>query len=341
MEWNGGGSDNFTPVQLVTRYYKNDGNKNLNTRKLNMKTIQYTAFGGSDVIKMAESEKPDLKDDEVLIKAAAVTVNPADIKFRTGSMQERMPVQLPFTPGLDVAGTVEAIGSKVVRIKVGDKVFGGKFGGTYAQYVVLKEEHTGIVPSNVSLNEAAALIVSLVTAYSFLVEHGEVEPGQRLLIQGIAGGTGAVILQMAKVLGLYVIGTASASGLEMAKSLGADEVINYKTQDFTTLVKDVDLVIDMVGGETQAKSFGVLKKGGKLLSAVMPPSQELAQQYGVEAKFVSSTYTYKKLDYGKQLVEDGRIKPQIAKTMKLEETAEAQDIVSAGGIDGKIVLEIE
>lgn len=306
-----------------------------------MKAIQYMAFGGSDVVKLTDIEKPVPNDDEVLIKAAAVTVNPADIKFRTGAMQQRMPVQLPFTPGLDVAGTVEAVGSNVSRIKVGDKVFGGKFGGTYAQYVVLKEEQTGLVPSNMSLNEAVALEVSLVTAYTFLIENGDVKPGQRLLIQGASGGTGLVILQMAKALGAYVIGTASSGGIALALSHGADQVINYKTQDFTTLAKDIDLVIDMVGGETQAKSFQVLKKGGKLLSAVMPPSQQLAQQYGVEAKFVSSAHTYKKLDYGKKLVEQGKIKPQIAKTMKLEDAARAQDIVSAGGIDGKVVLEID
>jgi NADPH:quinone reductase-like Zn-dependent oxidoreductase len=306
-----------------------------------MKAIQYTAFGGSDVIKLVETEKPVPKDDEVLIKVAAVTVNPADMKFRTGILQERMPIVLPFIPGLDVAGTVEAIGTKVSRIKAGDKVFGGKFGGTYAQYTVLKEESVSIAPSNTSINEAAALVVSLVTAYSFLIEHAAVKQGQRLLIQGIAGGTGAVILQMAKALGLYVIGTASAKGMELAKSLGADELINYKTQDFTSLVKDVDLVIDMVGGETQAKSFKVLKKGGKLFSAVMPPSQELAKQYEVEAKFISSAYSYKKLDYGRQLVEQGKIKPRIAKTMKLDDAAKAQDMVSAGGIDGKLVLEID
>ena len=305
-----------------------------------MKAIQYKSFGGSEVIMLSEIAKPDLQDDEVFIKAAAVTVNPADVKFRTGSLQSRMPIQLPFTPGLDVAGTVEAVGKNVSRIKVGDKVFGGKFGGTYAEYVTLKEAVTSTIPSNCSLNEAASLVVSLVTAYSFLIENGDVKAGQRILIQGAAGGTGSTILQMAKALGAYVIGTASADGMNLAKSLGADEVINYKTQDFTTLVKDVDLIIDMVGGETQNRSFGCLKKGGKLLSAVMPPSQELAQQYGVEAKFISSGYTFQKLDFGKNLVEQGLIKPQIAKVMKLEEAAKAQDIVSAGGIDGKVVLEI-
>ncbi len=306
-----------------------------------MKAIQYTAFGGSDVIHLNEIEVPTITDNEVLIKAAAVTVNPADIKFRTGSFQQRMPIQLPFIPGLDVAGTVLAVGSQITRFKVGDQVYGGRFGGTFAEFVALNEENIGLIPVNVSLNEAAALVVGVVTAYSFLIEYGDIKPGQRLLIQGVAGGTGSTVLQLAKELGAYVIGTASSRGMELTKELGVDEVINYKTQDFTTVVKDVDLVIDFVGGETQVKSFGVLKKGGKLLSAVMPPSEELAQQYGVEARFISSAYTHKKLDYGKQLVEAGKLKPMIANVMKLEETAKAQNLVAAGGLDGKIVLEVD
>ena len=148
------------------------------------------------------------------------------------------------------------------------------------------------------------------------------------------------MLQMAKSLGLYVIGTASQSGILLAKSLGADEVIDYKNEDFTNLVTDIDLVIDLVGGETQVGSFKTLKKGGKLFSGTMPPSQDLAKQYEVEAKFISSSYSYKKLDYGRQLVEEGKIKPQLITAMKLEQAAEAQDIVSKGGINGKVVLEI-
>lgn len=126
----------------------------------------------------------------------------------------------------------------------------------------------------------------------------------------------------------------------MVKSYGADEVIDHKSQDFTKLVKDVDVVIDLVGGETQAKSFVVVKKGGLLLSAVMPPPEELAKQYGITARFISSEASYKKLDFGKQLVEDGKIKPQIAKVLTLEDAAEAQDLVSAGGLNGKVVLAV-
>ena len=305
-----------------------------------MKAIVYSEFGNSDVIKVIETQKPTIKDDEVLIKSAAVSVNPADIKYRKGLMQQRLPVQIPYTPGLDVAGTIEAVGSNVSRLKVGDKVFGGKHGNTYAEYVTLKENDTSIIPSNVSFCEAAALVVPLVTSYSFLIENGEVKEGQRLLIQGTTGGTGQIMLQMAKSLGLYVIGTTSSNGITLAKSLGADEVIDYKSQDFTTLVNDIDLVIDLVGGETQINSFKTLKKGGKLFSGTMPPSQDLAKEYEVGAKFISSSYSFEKLDYGRRLVEEGKIKPQFITAMKLEAAAEAQDLVSKGGKNGKVVLEI-
>ena len=305
-----------------------------------MKAIVYTEFGSSEVIKIIATEKPTIDVDEVLIKSCAVSVNPADIKYRKGLMQQRLPITLPYTPGLDVAGIIEAIGNNVSRLKVGDKVFGGKHGNTFAEYVSLKENDTSIIPSNVSFNQAAALVVPLVTAYSFLIENGDVKKGQRLFIQGITGGTGQVMLQMAKSLGLYVIGTGSTNGIALAKSLGADEVFDYKNTDVTNLIKNMDLVIDLVGGETQVNSFKTLKKGGKLFSGAMPPSQDIAKEFNVAAKFISSTYSYTKLDYGKQLVEDGRIKPHRITPMKLGDAAKAQDLLSKGGINGKIVLEI-
>ncbi|HEV8083670.1 MAG TPA: NADP-dependent oxidoreductase [Chitinophagaceae bacterium] len=306
-----------------------------------MKVIQYIAFGGPEVIKFLDTEKPEVADDEVLIKVAATSVNPAEIKFREGEMQQRMPVTLPYIPGLDVAGVVEAVGKNVSRLKPGDKVWAGTFGGTYAQYAALKEDMVSLMPDNISMNESASLLVGVVTSYSFLVENGKVKAGDRVLIQGAAGGTGAVMLQMAKSLGAYVIGTASGDGVKEGKALGADEMIDYKTQDFTQLVKDVDFVIDFAGGNSTDKSFTVLKKGGKLYSAAAQPSQELAEQYGVEAKFISSAITAQKMDYGKKLVEEGKIKPHVVKTMKLKDAAEVQELVSKGGLNGKIVLEID
>jgi NADPH:quinone reductase-like Zn-dependent oxidoreductase len=303
-----------------------------------MKAMQYTAFGDSGVIQLNQVDQPQPKENEVLIKIAATTVNPIDMKVRSGTMQKIMPVNLPYTPGSDVGGTVEAVGKGVSRLKVGDKVFASTFGQTYAEYVVLKEEQTAVIPNNVGFNEAASLAVPLVTSYSFLVEGGQLKPGQRVLIHGASGGVGSIMVQMAKALGAYVIGTTSGTGLTLAKSLGADDVIDYKTQDFTQLVKDVDLVIDLVGGEAQARSFEAVKQGGKLLSAVMPPSEELAQQYRITAKFISSAPSHKKLEFGAKLVEEGKIKTQIAKVMTLEDAARAQDLVSAGGLNGKVVL---
>ena len=302
--------------------------------------MQFTAFGDSGVIQLNQVDQPQPKENEVLIKIAATTVNPIDMKVRSGFMQKIMPVNLPYIPGSDVSGTVAAVGSGVSRLKVGDKVFASTFGGTYAEYVALKEDQTALIPNNIGFDEAASLAVPLATSYSFLIEGGGLKPGQRVLIHGASGGVGSIMVQMAKALGAYVIGTASGDGLALAKSLGADEVIDYKTQDFTKLVKDVDLVIDLVGGETQTKSFEVVKEGGRLLSAVMPPSEELAQQHHITAKFISSTPSHKKLGFGAKLVEEGKIKTQVAKIVKLEDAAQAQDLVSAGGVNGKVVLEI-
>lgn len=305
-----------------------------------MKVIQYTGYGDSSVLRLNQVEQPQPKEDEILIKVTATTINPFDMKLRSGMFQNEMPVKMPYVPGSDVAGTIEAAGSRVSRLKVGDKVFASTFGGTYAEYVVVEEQRAALIPDNVSMNEAAALAVPLVTAYSFLIEEGELKAGQRVLIHGAAGAVGGIMVQMAKALGAYIIGTASGKGLELAKSLGADEVIDYKKQDFTKLVKDADLVIDLAGGQTLIKSFGVVREGGKLLSAVIPPSEELAQQHHITAKFISSTPSHKKLEFGSKLVEEGKIKTQIAKIMKLEDAAKAQDQVSEGGLNGKVLLVI-
>lgn len=304
-----------------------------------MKAIQITAFGDTSVLTMHGVDKPSPKANEVLIKIAATSINPLDIKIRTGSMQQVMPVQLPFTPGTDLAGVIEAKGEEVSRLKVGDMVFATTFGGTYAEYIVMHEKNVSTIPQNVKLDEAVALAVPLSTAYTLLVDE-PVEAGQRILIHGAAGAVGAVAVQMAKALGAYVIGTATGEGLALLKSLGADEVIDYKNQDFSSTVKDVDRVLDLVGGETQKKSYAILKKGGTLLSTVMPTSDELAQQYGISAKFVNSMPSLKKLTFGKNMVEENKIKPHIAKTLKLEDAALAQDLVSKGGLNGKIVLEV-
>ena len=307
-----------------------------------MKAIQYKAFGKSDVLELAEVAKPTItNDNEVLIKVKAATINPFDIKVRSGFMQKMMPVQLPFIPGSDPAGIVEAVGAKVSHVKVGDEVLASSTGGAYAEYVIVKDDKVLLKPATLSFAEAASLVVPIGTSQTILFNEGKLAKGQRVFIQGASGAVGGIMIQMAKAIGAYVIGTASGKGLDFIKSLGADEAIDYKTKDFTVTIKDIDLVVDGAGGEAQPKLFETLKKGGKLISIVMPPSTELAAKYGVEAKFISSTINAKTIEPGLQLLKEGKLKPHVSKAFKLEEAAQAQDYVSAGGVNGKVVLEVQ
>ncbi len=306
-----------------------------------MKAIQYKAFGKSDVLELIQVAKPRIQENEVLIKVKATTINPLDMKIRSGDMQKIMPVPLPFIPGLDAAGIVEAIGNKVTRFKVGDEVFATTSAGSYAEYLAANEDQVALKPNTISCNEAASLAIPLATSYAVLLEAGQIQAGQKVLIQGASGAVGSIMVQMAKALGAYVIGTASGIGVDMIRNLGADEGIDYKTQDFTELVKEMDLVADLVGGETQLKSFEVLRKNGKLLSIVTPPPAELAEKFNVVAQFVFSNSSHKKLEFGVQLLEQGKIKAVIAKVTSLAQAAQAQDWVSAGGVNGKVILEID
>lgn len=304
-----------------------------------MKAIQYNAFGGSEVINLVEISTPEIKSEfEVLIQVKAASINPLDIKIRMGYMQKMRPVQLPFTPGLDASGIIVAIGTGVTRCKVGDEVIVATMGNAYAEFVVANENFVSLKPKNISFEEATSLVVNIGTAQTILFAEGKLEKGQKVLIQGAAGSVGSTMVQLAKNNGLYIIATASGKGLELVKSLGADEVIDYKTQDVSTLIKDVNLVADCAGGESQAKLFEVLKSGGKLLSIAGMPSPELAAKYNVDARFISSDLSAKSLEIGLSLVSEGKLKAIVSKTFKLEESAQAQDFVSAGGVNGKVVL---
>lgn len=306
-----------------------------------MKAIQYKAFGGSDVIELIESPTPVIKNEhDVLIKIKAASVNPLDVKIRSGILQEIRPVDLPFIPGNDATGVVVGVGSGVRKFNEGDEVIVITTEGTYTEYMVVNERAVSLKPKNISFVEAASIAVNITAAQSTLFIEGKLEKGQKVLIQGGAGAVGAAMVQMAKYQGAYVIATASGKGLELLKSIGADEAIDYKSQDVTALVKNVDLIADCAGGESQAKLFEVLKPGGTLLSLVSPPSPELAQKFKVEARFVFSDLSAKTLDVGLDLVKAGMLKPFVTRTFKLEEAAQAQDFLSAGGVNGKVVLTV-
>ena len=307
-----------------------------------MKAIQYRDYGNSEVIELVEIPTPTIQNEnDILVKVKAAGINPIDMKIRMGLMKTVRPVEMPFTPGGEASGVIVGVGKAVSKFKVGDEVIALTKKNAYAQFVIVNEDFVLMKPKGLSFVEAASIGVTMGTVESVLFIEGKLQRGQKVLIQGGAGAVGAAMIQMAKAAGAYVIATASGKGLELAESLGADKVIDYKSQDVTELIKNVDLVVDTAGGEAQDKLFMVMKPGGQLLSIVVPPSQQLASKYHIEAKFVASEISVKTLQNGIDLIAEGKFKPIVSKTFKLEEAAAAQNFLSAGGVNGKVVLIVE
>jgi NADPH:quinone reductase-like Zn-dependent oxidoreductase len=307
-----------------------------------MKAIQYKDYGSSAVIELVEIPKPSIQNEnEVLIQIKATGINPIDMKIRTGIMKKMRPVEMPFIPGGEASGIIVAIGSAVSKFKVGDEVIALTKTSAYAQYVTVNENAVVLKPQSLSFVEAASISVNIGTAQSVLFTEGKLEKGQKVLIQGGGGAVGGAMIQMAKAAGAYVIATASGNGVALAKSLGADEVIDYKLDDVSTIVTAVDLVADTAGGEAQEKLFQVLNPEGRLLSIVSPPSLQLAEKFNVQARFIASNISPMTLENGIELIETGKFKTIVSKIFKLEEAAIAQDFLTAGGVNGKIVLLVE
>ncbi len=304
-----------------------------------MKAIRIHEYGGADVLRYEDAPMPELQPDDVLIRVAAASFNPIDAKIRQGFMQEHLPKPLPFVLGWDCAGTVEKIGGEVSRFSVGDEVFTmPEFarGGTYAEFVAVNEHQVARKPQTLSMVEAAALPMTAQTALTAL-KTADLKSGQTILIHGGAGGVGTMAIQMAKALGASVITTASGSGIELVKDLGADEVIDYKTTKFNDVVRDVDVVLDLLGGQTQEDSWGVLKPGGVLIATAFPPAQEKAAQYGVRATFIFTQPSSAALEEIAALVEGGNLRPVISAEISL---ANARQVHEAKGGNGKTVLRI-
>lgn len=306
-----------------------------------MKAIQYNDYGNSDVLEQVDVPVPSVQNgNDVLVQVKAAGVNPIDIKIRMGFMKAVRPVEMPFIPGGEAAGIIVAIGDDVSAFKVGDEVIALTRTNAYAEYVTANESLVVPKPQGLSFAEAASIGVNIGTAESVLFIAGKLQKGQSVLIQGGSGAVGGAMVQMAKAAGAYVIATASGKGVALAKSFGADEVIDYKLKDVARLIKDIDLVADTAGGEAQTKLFQVLKPGGMLLSIVVPPSQELAEQYEVKASFVASNISAQTLQNGIELLKIGKFKPVVSKIFKLGEAAVAQDFLTAGGVNGKVILTI-
>ncbi len=305
-----------------------------------MKAIRIHEYGDASVLRYEDADKPVVLPNDVLIRVIATSFNLIDAKIRQGFMQEMLPKPFPIVLGWDCAGIVAEIGENVAKFKVGDEVYTmPEFarGGTYAEFVAVDESQIALKPKTLSFVESATLPMVAQTALT-AIETSQLEANQRILIHGGAGGVGSNAIQIAKALGAYVITTASGEGVELVKSLGADEVIDYKTTNFKDVAKDVDVVLDVLGGQTQDDSWQVMKKGGILIATAFPPNQEKAQQFGVRAAFIFTQPRGESLEKIAQMVDQQQIRPNVGTELIL---ADAQKAHEAKGGNGKIVIRVE
>ena len=276
----------------------------------------------------------------MLVRVHAAGVNPIDWKLRAGYLQAFMPVELPHIPGFDLAGTIEALGPGVTDLAVGDDVF-GRGAGTYAQYAVAPATTLARKPAPISFEQAATLPVGGVTAWAGLFEAAELEPGQRLLVHGGAGGVGSFVVQLAHWKGAHVIATASAANADFVRSLGADEVVDYEAVRFEDVVSDIDVVYDTVGGEVTERSWGVLKPGGILVVIAGMPDTATAEARGVRTSGTNAPeVTSPILQELAGLAAAGDLRPQVGPAFSLADAAGAHALSETGHGRGRIVLNV-
>lgn len=310
------------------------------TEKATMKAVVIHRFGGPDQLKIEQVPIPKPGAQDILVRVHAAGVNPVDWKLREGLMPS---AKLPMTMGIDFSGTVEAVGEAVKQFNVGEEVFGQVEAddiGSYGEFCISPESACASKPEGVDHVHAAALPVAALTAWQGLFDIGKVEPGQKILIHAAAGGVGSFAVQLAKWKKAWVIGTASTQSLATARNLGVDEVVDYRRMKFEEVVRDVDMVLDLIGGDTQERSFKVLKRGGILVSTVQPPSQQKLEQFGVCGVMMRQKPNGTQLQKIGELVASGIVKVNIEAVMHLEEARAAQERSQSGHAHGKIVLDV-
>ncbi len=307
--------------------------------------VRLTHFGGPDVVQVEAIAVPSVQDDAVLVKVAAASVNPVDYKIREGKFVAITADKLPITLGRDLAGTIAAFGGSAdAKLNVGDSVFAhiGIDRGAQAEYVIVKASELVAAPRSIDLIHAAAVPLAAMTAWQGLFDQGGLKSGQRVLIHGGAGGVGHLAVQFAKAKGATVFTTAGADDLDFVRSLGADTVIDYKAERFENIARDIDLVLDLVGGETQDRSWGVLREGGMLVSTLAAPDQEKAAAHKVRAapRWMAQPNAAQLREIA-ELIDAGKVKVEVAETFPLDQVRAAQQRLEQGHLRGKIVLTLE
>lgn len=303
-------------------------------------------YGNSEVVEINQTSEPnDPSVGKVLVKVKAAGVNPADWKIREGYMQQMIPLQFPSTMGMDFSGIVEKVGESVSDLKPGDEVYGqagmiSGGSGAFADIAMADADRIAHKPKKLTHQEAAGLPLVGVSAWQALVENMGLSTGQKILIHGGAGGIGSIAIQLAKQLGAFVATTVRANDMQYVKELGADEIIDYQTQNFDELLHDYDAVYDNVGGETYARSFKILKKGGIIVSMLEQPNQQLMEQFGVKAIFQFTQVNRDRLTKLAQWVDQDNIRVNVDRAFPLEEAGKALDYQKDVHSRGKVVVEI-
>jgi NADPH:quinone reductase-like Zn-dependent oxidoreductase len=332
-----------------------------------MKAFLIDRYGKKETGRIGDAPQPPLRDDDVLIRVHAASVNALDTKIRTGEFKLILPYRLPLVLGNDVAGTVERVGAGVRQFKPGDEVYARPDDdriGTFAKFIAIKATSVALKPGNLGMVEAASLPLVALTAWQALVETAQLKPGQKVFIQAGSGGVGTVAIQLAKHLGAFVATTTSTANVGWVKALGADVVIDYKQQDFATELADYDVVLNSLGKDELTRSLKILKPGGHLISISGPPTptfatarglawplkqvmrllshgiRSKAEQKGVTYTFVFMRASGQQLGEITSLVEVGAIRPVIDRVFPFQETQSALAHVESGRAKGKVVVEM-
>lgn len=302
-----------------------------------MIAVRAHRYGGSDVLIVEDAPRPVPGRREVLVRVHAAGVNPADWKMRAGYFKDFMPMRMPFVLGQDVAGVIEETGPGVTRLTHCDAVY-GIADGSYAEYAVAREDALALKPRSLDFPAAASVPLAAMTAWQALFGVARLEEGQTVLIHGGAGGVGTFAVQLAKWKGAKVVATASQRNQSVLTSLGVDEPIDYQNARFEEIVRDVDVVIDTIGGDIQERSFGVLRPGGVLVALTAPPGQAEALRRGVTAIMSGTQPDSNQLREIGELIDAGFIEPFVKATFPLIEARRAQELSEAGHVRGKMVL---
>jgi NADPH:quinone reductase-like Zn-dependent oxidoreductase len=306
-----------------------------------MKAVVAHEYGTPEVLKFEDFPRPEPNENQALVRVIASGVNPADPLTLSGKYAREFGSHLPLIPGYDIAGVVEKTGANVTKLKAGDAVYGyPTFGGGWADYVTVTEGEVAAKPKSLNFVEAAAVPMGALTAWQALVDTAQLQPGQVILIHGGSGGVGSFAIQIAKARGARVIATASTANQDLLKQLGADVAIDYTKTKFEDVARDVDAVLDPVGKDTLARSYGVVKKGGIVMSLVARPDPTEIKKRGIRGAAISVHPDAEDLAEIAHLVDAGKVKPVVTQVLPLSEAIAAQRQAATHHTRGKVVLRI-